>query len=68
LKDNNFLNETFDYDELQIDGIQYKDIHARHIFLEGFGLHQFYFNQLPLDGTKESFYHKSSWFGPRCNC
>jgi hypothetical protein len=42
LKDNNFLNETFDYDELQIDGIQYKDIHARHIFLEGFG-HQFIF-------------------------
>jgi hypothetical protein len=35
------LNETFDYDELQInaDGIQYKDIHAKHIVLEGFGLH-----------------------------
>jgi hypothetical protein len=36
------LNETFDYDELQInaDGIQYKDIHARHIvFAEGFFLH-----------------------------
>ena len=57
LKDNNwFLNETFDYDELQInaDGNQYKDIDARHIvFAEGFGLHaNFYFNQLPLDGTK----------------
>jgi hypothetical protein len=65
------LNETFDYDELQInaDGIQYKDIHARHIVLRRFWFTcQFYFNQLPLDGTKESFYHKSSWFGPRCNC
>ncbi|MFV8357245.1 NAD(P)/FAD-dependent oxidoreductase [Flavobacterium sp. XS1P32] len=57
LKDNNwFLNETFDYDELQInaDGIQYNDIHARHIvFAEGFGMHSNpFFNQLPLDGTK----------------
>jgi hypothetical protein len=28
------LNETFDYDELQInaDGIQYKDIHAKTYF------------------------------------
>jgi hypothetical protein len=35
------LNETFDYDELQInaDGIQYKDIHAKTYFAEGFGLH-----------------------------
>jgi hypothetical protein len=30
-------------------------------FCEGFGLHaNFYFNQLPLDGTKELFYHKST--------
>ena len=57
LQHNNwFLNETFNYDELQInaDGMQYKDIQAKHIiFAEGFGLHANpYFNHLPLDGTK----------------
>ncbi|MES2804329.1 MAG: FAD-dependent oxidoreductase [Bacteroidota bacterium] len=57
LKHNNlFQEESFDYDALIInsDGIQYKNIHAKHIiFAEGFGMHANpYFNQLPLDGTK----------------
>lgn len=57
LKGNNlFANETFFYDDLQFNsrGIQYKDIHAKHIvFAEGFGMHANpFFNQLPLDGTK----------------
>ena len=51
-----FREESFDYTALQVedDGIQYKDIKARHIiFAEGFGLHANpYFNNLPLDGTK----------------
>jgi hypothetical protein len=25
--------------QINADGIQYKDIHARHVFAEGFGLH-----------------------------
>nr|WP_315231838.1 FAD-dependent oxidoreductase [uncultured Flavobacterium sp.] len=57
LKHNNlFQEESFNYDTLIInsDGIQYKNIHAKHIiFAEGFGMHANpYFNQLPLDGTK----------------
>ena len=57
LKHNNlFQEESFNYDALIInsDGIQYKNIHAKHIiFAEGFGMHANpYFNQLPLDGTK----------------
>ena len=57
LNENNlFQEESFDYDALQIvsDGIQYKNIKAKHIiFAEGFGMHANpYFNQLPLDGTK----------------
>jgi glycine oxidase len=51
-----FLEETFDYDALvsNEDGIQYKDIRAKHIvFAEGFGMHANpYFKNLPLDGTK----------------
>jgi hypothetical protein len=47
--------------QINADGIQYKDIHARHIVLRRFWFtYQFYFNQLPLDGTKELFYHKST--------
>ena len=57
LNENNlFQEESFDYDALHIvsDGIQYKNIKAKHIiFAEGFGMHANpYFNQLPLDGTK----------------
>jgi glycine oxidase len=57
LKQNNlFLEESFDYDSLQIEneGIRYKDIQAKHIiFAEGFGMHSNpYFKHLPLDGTK----------------
>ena len=57
LKHNNlFQEESFNYDALIInsDGIQYKNIHTKHIiFAEGFGMHANpYFNQLPLDGTK----------------
>ena len=51
-----FQEETFDYDSLLIvsDGIQYKNIKAKHIvFAEGFGMHANpYFKDLPLDGTK----------------
>lgn len=51
-----FRQETFDYELLKIDhdGIQYKDIKARHIiFAEGFGMHANpFFKHLPLDGTK----------------
>jgi glycine oxidase len=57
LNDNNlFQQESFDYDALQIvsDGIQYRNIKAKHIvFAEGFGMHANpYFKDLPLDGTK----------------
>ncbi|MBP6182335.1 FAD-dependent oxidoreductase [Flavobacterium sp.] len=57
LKQNNlFIEESFDYDSLQIEneGICYKDIQAKHIiFAEGFGMHSNpYFKHLPLDGTK----------------
>jgi glycine oxidase len=57
LNENNlFQEESFDYDTLQIvsDGIQYKNIKAKHIiFAEGYGMHTNpYFKHLPLDGTK----------------
>ena len=51
-----FLEKSFEYKLLQeeTNGIQYKDIQARHIiFAEGFGMHANpYFLDLPLDGTK----------------
>ena len=53
---NYFSSEPFDYDHIEFleNGIQYKDIKAKHIiFAEGFGLHANpFFNDLPLDGTK----------------
>ena len=56
IKEQLLLQETFDYEVLEIlsDGIRYKNIEAKHIiFAEGFGLHaNHYFNHLPLDGTK----------------
>ena len=56
VKNNLFLEESFDYSLLQeeINGIRYKDIRAKHIvFAEGFGMHANpYFKHLPLDGTK----------------
>ena len=56
LNNNLFLNDSFDYSILKSNsnGIEYKDILARHIvFAEGFGVHSNpYFNHLPLDGTK----------------
>ncbi|WP_426091011.1 NAD(P)/FAD-dependent oxidoreductase [Flavobacterium sp. DSR3-2] len=55
-RNNLFLEEAFDYNELkrESDGIRYKNIQAKHIiFAEGFGMHANpYFNHLPLDGTK----------------
>jgi hypothetical protein len=56
------LNETFDYDELQInaDGIQYKDIMQDISFCGRFFFtYQFYFNQLPLDGKRRAFIIKA---------
>lgn len=51
-----FLEDTFDYNALEINasGILYKKIQAKHIiFAEGFGMHANpYFKYLPLDGTK----------------
>lgn len=56
VKNQLFLSESFDYELLveENEGIQYKDIQARHIiFAEGFGMHSNpYFKNLPLDGTK----------------
>ena len=56
IKNNFFIEESFDYALLQeeIDCIRYKDIQAKHIiFAEGFGMHANpYFKNLPLDGTK----------------
>lgn len=53
---NNFLEETFIYDQLNInnDFIEYKNLKAKHIiFAEGFGmLLNPFFSTLPLDGTK----------------
>lgn len=53
---NLFSTESFEYDKIEFfdNGIQYKNIKAKHIiFAEGFGLHANpYFNELPLDGTK----------------
>lgn len=51
-----FVTENFDYSLLNFNsnGVQYKDIQARHIiFAEGFGMHSNpFFSNLPLDGTK----------------
>lgn len=56
IKNNNFLEEVFDYSQVKLhsDYIQYKNIKARHIiFAEGFGMHANpFFKHLPLDGTK----------------
>lgn len=56
LKNNLLLEESFQSDHIEFleNGIQYKDIQARHIiFAEGFGMHKNpFFNYLPLDGTK----------------
>lgn len=56
IKNQLFIEESFDYSLLHedLDGIQYKEIKARHIiFAEGFGMHSNpYFKELPLDGTK----------------
>ncbi len=56
LKNNNYIDETFIYDDLQIaeDFVQYKNTRAKQIvFAEGFGLHlNPFFSNLPLDGTK----------------
>lgn len=56
LKEQLLLQETFDYEALEVlqDCVRYKNIEAKHIiFAEGFGLHANpYFNHLPLDGTK----------------
>ena len=56
IKNSLFIEESFDYALLkeETDGIQYKNIQAKHIiFAEGFGMHANpYFNNLPLDGTK----------------
>lgn len=50
------LQETFDYDALEVleNSIRYKNVEARHIiFAEGFGMHANpFFKHLPLDGTK----------------
>ncbi|WGD33653.1 FAD-binding oxidoreductase [Olleya sp. YS] len=51
-----FITNRFDYDKLIMDdnGIQYKNIRAKHIiFAEGFGVKRNpFFNQLPLQGSK----------------
>ncbi len=56
LKEKFLLQESFDYDALEVlpESIRYKNIEAKHIiFAEGFGMHANpYFNNLPLDGTK----------------
>ena len=53
---NVFINETFDYNQLESkkDGVSYKHIQAKHIvFCEGFGIKKNpYFRNLPLYGTK----------------
>lgn len=56
LKNNRFIEEAFDYDLLKIndDGIQYKNINAKHlVFAEGFGIKlNPFFRDLPLVPTK----------------
>jgi glycine/D-amino acid oxidase-like deaminating enzyme len=51
-----FLEESFDYDALEIkkNCIQYRSVRSKHIvFAEGFGMHANpFFKHLPLDGTK----------------
>ena len=58
-KQDAFLNEKFDYDELKIfDGfVKYKSFEARNIiFCEGYALKQNpFFNKLPLVGNKGSY-------------
>lgn len=56
IKNNFFLNETFDYSQIEFleNSVKYGNSQAKHIiFAEGFGLNKNpFFNQLPLDGTK----------------
>lgn len=56
LKENRFLESTFDYNKLihSEEEISYNEINAKQIvFAEGFGLKQNpFFNYLPLNGTK----------------
>lgn len=56
LQEQLLLEETFDYDALEVlsASVRYKNIEAKHIiFAEGFGMHANpYFKHLPLDGTK----------------
>ena len=57
ISSNSYLEESFDYNQLQIiseNEINYKDISAsKVVFAEGFGLkNNPFFNQLPLNGTK----------------
>lgn len=58
-KNEGFLGEGFDCDELQIkeDHIQYKSLKARHIiFAEGFGMKDNpFFNYLPMQGSKGEY-------------
>ncbi len=57
---NKFINATYDYNALQLDGqrgVTYKNVHAKTvIFAEGFGLkNNPYFNRLPLVGNKGEY-------------
>ncbi len=55
----NFINETFDYDDLNVkdDAVSYRNISAKKIvFAEGFGLKKNpYFNYLPMQGSKGEY-------------
>ncbi len=56
LKRNQFIEETFEYNDLieSTEGVEYHSIKAQRIvFTEGFGIHKnSYFKYLPLEGTK----------------
>ena len=56
LKRNQFIEETFEYNDLieSTEGVEYHSIKAQRIvFTEGFGIHKNpYFKYLPLEGTK----------------
>ena len=56
LKRHQFIEETFEYNDLieSIEGVEYHSIKAQRIvFTEGFGIHKNpYFKYLPLEGTK----------------
>jgi len=56
LKRNQFIEETFEYNDLieSTEGVEYHSIKAQRIvFPEGFGIHKnSYFKYLPLEGTK----------------